>query len=108
MPFLCRRTLLTPLVVLLLAWADVSAANPLETYGYGSRAISMGGAYSAVSDDFAAVFYNPAGLPQIGDVDLGFGMNFLNSNFNSINERGGGGDPGRRPCDRRCRDESER
>jgi len=87
MPFLCRRTLLTPLVVLLLAlaWADVSAANPLETYGYGSRAISMGGAYSAVSDDFAAVFYNPAGLPQIGDVDLGFGMNFLNSSFNSIN-----------------------
>ena len=45
----------------------------------------MGGAYISVSDDFAAVFYNPAGLPQIGDVDLGFGMNFLNSNFNSIN-----------------------
>jgi hypothetical protein len=84
MPFLCRRTLLTPLVVLLLAWADVSAANPLETYGYGSRAISMGGAYSAVSDDFAAVFYNPAGLPQIGDVDLGFGMTFFNTNFNTI------------------------
>ena len=97
MSFLCRRTFLPLLVVLLLARPHVSAANPMETYGYGSRAISMGGAYSAVSDDFAAVYYNPAGLSQIGDVDLGFGMTFLNSSFNSIQNvvvgEAPGGDP---------------
>ena len=71
MPFLCRRTFLPLLVVLLLAWPRVSAANPLETYGYGSRAISMGGAYSAVSDDFAAVFYNHrARFPQKRAADM--------------------------------------
>ncbi len=84
MPFLCRRTFFPLLICILLAWPAASVANPLETYGYGSRAISLGGAYSAVADDFAGIFYNPAGLPQIGDVDAGFGMNFLNSSFHSI------------------------
>jgi long-chain fatty acid transport protein len=83
-PLVWRRIPSLLLLVLFLAWPHITGANPLETYGYGSRAISMGGAYSAVSDDFAAAYYNPAGLPQIGDVDLGFGMTFFNTNFNTI------------------------
>jgi len=74
------------LTVVLLAQGAVAVANPLETYGFGSRAISLAGAYSAVSDDFAAVLYNPAGLPQIGDADLGFGMTFLHADFRSIED----------------------
>ncbi len=81
---LVRLTLPLLMLVVLLARPSVSAGNPLETYGYGSRATSLGGAYSAVADDFAAIFYNPAGLPQIGDVDLGFGMTFFNADFHSI------------------------
>jgi long-chain fatty acid transport protein len=57
----------------------------------------MGGAYSAVSDDFAAAFYNPAGLPQIGDVDLGFGMTFFNTSFNTIQNVVVGETPGGEP-----------
>jgi len=76
-------TLFPLLSVLLLARPHVSVANPLETYGFGSRAISMGGAYSAVADDFSAAYYNPAGLPQIGQVSVGVGMNFFSTRFNA-------------------------
>ena len=33
--------------------------------GVGARAMGMGGAYVAVSDDFSALYWNPAGLAQI-------------------------------------------
>ena len=37
-------------------------ASVVDTYGWGSRATAMGGAFTALADDFSAVFYNPAGL----------------------------------------------
>lgn len=43
-----------------------------KTFGVSTRAQSMGGAFVAVADDAAAVFYNPAGLTQIK------GLGFLN------------------------------
>ena len=82
--FMLRRALFFCLLSLLLTRPHLSAANPLETYGFGSRAISMGGAFSAVSDDFSAVYYNPAGLPQIEQVNMGVGMIFFDARFNSI------------------------
>jgi hypothetical protein len=35
--------------------------------GIGARAISMGGAFTAICDDASAVFWNPAGLTQLKD-----------------------------------------
>jgi hypothetical protein len=35
--------------------------------GIGARAISMGGAFTAICDDVSAVFWNPAGLTQLED-----------------------------------------
>ena len=35
--------------------------------GIGARAMSMGGAFTAVADDASAVFWNPAGLAQLTD-----------------------------------------
>lgn len=40
-------------------------ANVQEIFGMSPRAMGMGNAYSAVADDFSAVYYNPAGLAQI-------------------------------------------
>jgi len=34
----------------------------VDLYGWGSRASAMGGAFTALADDFSAVYYNPAGL----------------------------------------------
>jgi long-chain fatty acid transport protein len=36
-----------------------------ETQGIGARAIAMGGAFTAVADDGAALYYNPAGMVQV-------------------------------------------
>ncbi len=38
--------------------------------GIGARAMSMGGAFTAVADDASAVFWNPAGLAQLTDNHL--------------------------------------
>lgn len=37
----------------------------VDTYAFGTRALSLGGAFTAVADDYSAACYNPAGLAQI-------------------------------------------
>ncbi len=97
MYLLSRRTLFPILVLLFLARPHLLAATAIEVYGLGSRAISMGGAYTAVADDFSAAYYNPAGLPQVEQVDVGVSMNFLHADFKSIRNvvigEDAGGDP---------------
>jgi long-chain fatty acid transport protein len=39
----------------------LSEANGLNLNGLGSRALSMGGAFVAVANDFSAIYWNPAG-----------------------------------------------
>ncbi|MEW6444268.1 MAG: outer membrane protein transport protein [bacterium] len=57
-----------PAVALLLAAAVLlhgprpGRASMVDVYGWGARAVSMGGAFTALADDFTAVYYNPAGL----------------------------------------------
>ena len=49
-------------------------ANPIDVYGFGSRAAALGGAMTAAVDDSAANYYNPAALVR-GDhlrIDLGY------------------------------------
>ena len=65
--------------------------------GIGARALAMGGAYSAVSDDATALYWNPAGLSSmkkneilldhqdwILDVDLDFVGGSYNTPFGTI------------------------
>ncbi|MCS6914048.1 MAG: outer membrane protein transport protein [Myxococcota bacterium] len=49
-------------------------ANPLDAFGYGSRAAAMGSAYAAVAADGAAGYYNPAGLARAAGlaIDVGY------------------------------------
>ncbi|MEW6444269.1 MAG: outer membrane protein transport protein [bacterium] len=37
-------------------------SNVADSLGLGARAVALGGAYTALADDFSAVYYNPAGL----------------------------------------------
>jgi len=46
----------------------------LNTRATGSRPLSMGGAFTAVSDDAFAMIYNPAGLAQVRRKELSFGL----------------------------------
>ncbi|HUT63181.1 MAG TPA: outer membrane protein transport protein [Anaerolineae bacterium] len=45
--------------------------------GIGSRAMGMGGAYTAVADDFSALYYNPAGLSQIRRIEFNMGISIM-------------------------------
>jgi hypothetical protein len=47
------------------AWAD-----PFPVVYPSARAMGMGGAYTAVADDFGAMFYNPAGLTAVDGAHL--------------------------------------
>jgi len=40
--------------------------------GVGARALAMGGAYVAVADDATANYWNPAGLPFVHGLEIGF------------------------------------
>jgi len=58
--------------LLLLLWALqfplLAKFKPLYNfynYAYGTRAFSLGNAFTAVADDLSAVFWNPAGITQI-------------------------------------------
>jgi long-subunit fatty acid transport protein len=48
-------------------------------WGVGSRATAMGGAYTAVADDYAALYYNPAGLGQVRKMSLSGSLSFLST-----------------------------
>ncbi|RQW00592.1 hypothetical protein EH223_17740 [candidate division KSB1 bacterium] len=53
-----------------------------EELGVGARAMSMGGAYVGVADDYSAMYWNPAGLGQLRrmEVNVGFSHNkFVNN-----------------------------
>ncbi len=51
-----------------------SHAGPCQTFGFGGRAIAMGGAVAASSADYAAMFYNPAGVAFAEGPTLGAGF----------------------------------
>lgn len=65
-----RRLLLA---VLLLAPCTARASN-FDIYGFGTRALSMGGAATADSADFSGVFYNPSQLVLRSKINVGLGL----------------------------------
>ena len=67
-----RMRVIAVLTVLAAAWpglAPRAAAQTMEVVG--TRAMGMGGAFVAVADDPSAVYWNPAGLPRMGVINLG-------------------------------------
>ena len=58
--------------ILFLGLAVLAFSNGLNLNGLGARAVSMGGAYTALANDFSAVYWNPAGLAGLGGKVFGF------------------------------------
>lgn len=52
-------------------------SNGLNLNGMGAKAISMGGAFIAVADDYSAVFWNPAGLTQMDKASFSAFSSFI-------------------------------
>ncbi len=59
-----RKKLVWLIVLILLFGFSPKVYSFVDTYGAGIRANSMGGAFTAVADDYSAAYYNPAGLAQ--------------------------------------------
>ncbi|MDH4272309.1 MAG: outer membrane protein transport protein [Candidatus Aminicenantes bacterium] len=60
------------LLLSLLALSPLALANGLNLNSLGSRALSMGGAFVGLADDYSAIFWNPAGMSQFTTRYLGF------------------------------------
>ena len=67
-----KRTVSASLICLcaIVCWTTVSMAQVEEiaigkTFGVGARTMGMGGASLGLSDDFTALYWNPAGMAQI-------------------------------------------
>ena len=52
-------------------------------FGAGPRAIAMGGAYSAVADDFAGGYYNPGALPSKSSTRAGIAYQYAKLRLHS-------------------------
>ncbi len=56
---------------LLRAQDESDAIRPFQNeFGPGARAMALGGAYSAIAEDYTAVYWNPAGLAQIRKMEI--------------------------------------
>jgi long-chain fatty acid transport protein len=76
-------------LAIILALVSGLLGNGLNLNGFGARAVSMGGAFVGLADDFTAVFWNPAGLVLLSKGTFGLtgellvpkSKYFLNSSF---------------------------
>ncbi|GBC61859.1 long-chain fatty acid transporter [Desulfonema ishimotonii] len=67
--------------VLLAAEVCTNAAN-VDTFGIGSKATALGGAFSAYADDPYAIHYNPAGLTRISRITISGGTHLILADIN--------------------------
>ena len=64
----------------LIGIAPLAFANGLNLNSLGTRALTMGGAFVALADDFSAVYWNPAGLAKFTSKAFGlYGTDILPS-----------------------------
>lgn len=80
-------------VPILLLKVTHGRAQPVDTYGIGSRSVALGGAVTADVGDFSANYYNPAGLARAKRVEIAVGyfgafhelsVNGLDSNVDPV------------------------
>ncbi len=70
-----RRPGLVFFLLGMLPW--LSSAGGFEGPGVGAKALSMGGAFVGLADDWTATFWNPAGLAQLEGTGAGIAVNEL-------------------------------
>jgi hypothetical protein len=84
-----RNALAGLLLVMTLSQAQATISEDLYNeilflqgleLGAGGRALALGGAYRALSDDFSGLYWNPAGLASVRRIEIGLGLSqsFIN------------------------------
>jgi long-chain fatty acid transport protein len=67
-----KGLLLLSIFLMTVCVGSTAYANGLYVNSLGSRAMSMGGAFVGLADDFSAAFWNPAAASQMDWITLGF------------------------------------
>jgi hypothetical protein len=74
-----RAQEIAPFALVLLALLAPAPAGAdegrFQDYAVGSRAMSLGGAFTAIADDASGIFYNPAGLVDVNGARLSLSTN---------------------------------
>ena len=86
------KHLLLALGVTILLASGVRAAN-VDTFGIGSKATALGGAFAAQADDPFAVHYNPAGLVRISRPTVSGGVHMIDPELEVHNYHVASADP---------------
>jgi long-subunit fatty acid transport protein len=68
-------------IALFVVGAGAARANPIDAFGYGSRAAAMAQAATAAADDSSAGYYNPAALAQVGSLRIDLGYRYASPNL---------------------------
>ena len=74
-------------------------ATTMELYGFGPRATALGNASEAISDDYFAVYANPANLALADHIHFGFGTDMVWNRFAIERDKGQDRYPSRLPAD---------
>ncbi|MCK8823917.1 hypothetical protein [Fuchsiella alkaliacetigena] len=71
------------IVLVTLLVVCLASSSAFATARYGTRAYSMGGAFTAVADDASAIYWNPAGLAESGLIgaEVSMGMELGERDF---------------------------
>ena len=85
----CRASLVSIALAVTAGFEREAQAHEPWTYGYGSRAASMGGAIAADVNDFSANYYNPAGIVDDEGIRIGVGYFWAENNLR-INDQDSG------------------
>ncbi|MFB0565938.1 MAG: OmpP1/FadL family transporter [Candidatus Aminicenantaceae bacterium] len=67
-----RVKTLFSIAILLLFLSTLCLANGLNLNSLGTRALTMGGAFIGLADDFSTIYWNPAGIAQFDKKYLSF------------------------------------
>ena len=69
-----KKIIWTICLITAAAAAPAAYANGLNLNGLGARAVTMGGAFVGLADDYSAIFWNPAGLGFMDKPAIGFNL----------------------------------
>ncbi len=74
-----KKLIFVPLLMGLLTFGLVSSsqASGIAVSAAGVRAVTLGGAYRALSGDWSGGYWNPAGLTQVQNWNLGGSISFI-------------------------------
>lgn len=71
-----------------LAMSRLVSAGGIEGPGVGARALSMGGAFIGLADDWTAIYWNPAGLARLSGKGGGLSIDYVPSKASDGNSAG--------------------